>query len=160
MKADLLQFKASKVGTLLDEGNIEVQAKISPLELQRAKYIREMKLSKNRENETMAKLDDFTSKIRSKEVRGDANSWMNNKLKFHIDSQKAYDVNAAAKYLEKQGTGANFDNFKTGGKYAGAYENVKKMDLGEDVIQGINLEEIVSMNELLQMAHQVHEKKE
>jgi hypothetical protein len=35
----LLSFKASKVGTLLDETNLEVQAKISPLDLQRQKFI-------------------------------------------------------------------------------------------------------------------------
>lgn len=45
-----------------------------------------MKLSKNRENETLSKLEDFTNKIRSKDIRSDSNSWMNNKLKFHIDS--------------------------------------------------------------------------
>lgn len=32
------------------------------------------------------------------------------------------------------------------------------MDLGDDVIQGINLEEVISMNELLQMAEKVHTK--
>jgi sialic acid synthase SpsE len=35
LKADLLQFKKSKVGTLLDEQNLEVQARVSALELQR-----------------------------------------------------------------------------------------------------------------------------
>ena len=53
-------------------------------------------MTKNRENETLAKLNDFTSKLKSKEVRTDDANWMNNKLKFHIDSAKAYDVNRAA----------------------------------------------------------------
>ena len=57
-------------------------------------------MTKNRENETLAKLNDFTSKLKSKEVRTDDANWMNNKLKFHIDSAKAYDVNRAANQAE------------------------------------------------------------
>lgn len=33
LRADLLQFKQTKVGTLLDESNLDVQARISPLDL-------------------------------------------------------------------------------------------------------------------------------
>ncbi len=45
-----------------------------------------MKMTKNRENETLAKLGDFQSKLRSKEVKHDEENWMNSKLRFHIDS--------------------------------------------------------------------------
>jgi len=50
----------------------------------------------------------------------------------------------------------NFENFVTGGdpnkKYSQAYSTVKKPDLGDEVIHGMNLEEVVSMNELLELA--------
>ncbi len=55
-------------------------------------------MTKGRENETLARLKDFQSKIKSKEVLHDEENWMNNKLKFHIDSQRAYDVNKALQY--------------------------------------------------------------
>ena len=116
----------------------------------------QMKNSQNRQNETIHKLKDFSSKLKSKNVKSDNQSWMNNKLKFHIDSQRAYDVNQASANLNKVGTGANFENFLTGGdinkKYANAYSTVKRPDLGEDVVQGMNIEDVVSMNELISLA--------
>lgn len=111
------------MGTLLDEQNLDVQVKISPLELQRQKYILQMKMNKNRENETLSKLQDFRYKLRA-EAKTDTN-WMSNKLKFHIDSQRAYDVNKAQSYAEKQGTGAKFEDYLVGGdqnkKFSAAY---------------------------------------
>jgi hypothetical protein len=107
-------------------------------------------MTKGRENETLARLREFSSKIKSKEVLQDEENWMNNKLKFHIDSQRAYDVgNKAAPNRD------NFEKFVTGGdeskKYSNAYSNVKRPDLGEDIVQSMNIEEIVSMQELLDM---------
>ena len=51
----------------------------------------------------------------------------------------------------------NFEKYAMGGghenrKYDGAYANVKKPDLGSDVAHGMNIDEIVSMNELLELA--------
>ena len=57
-----------------------------------------MKNTKRRENETLSKLNDFTSKLRSKEVKTDESSWMNNKLTFQIDSAKAYAAEKASTY--------------------------------------------------------------
>ncbi len=53
---------------------------------------------------------------------------MNNQLRFHIDSQKAYDVNKTSEQMRQD----NFEAFVTGGvgKYANAYANVKRPDLG------------------------------
>jgi hypothetical protein len=45
-----------------------------------------MKMTKNRENETLSRLNEFRCKMKSKEVKEDEENWMNNKLKFHIDS--------------------------------------------------------------------------
>lgn len=59
LRADLLSFKATKVGTLLDESNLEVVARVSPLDLQRQKFLNQSRMTKGRENETLARLRDF-----------------------------------------------------------------------------------------------------
>ena len=160
LRADLLQFKQNKVGTLLDEGNLDVQARISALALQRQLYINQMKNTKNRENETLARLKQFQNKIRTakKEARDsdddEEGKWMRTKLRFHVDSQRAYDVDKAQQYSEK--AGGKFEDFLAGGdankKYANAYTNVKRPDLGDDMIQGMNVDEVVSMKELIDLA--------
>jgi len=117
--------------------------------LQRQKFLNQTKLTKGRENETLSRLRDFSQKLKSKDVKQDDENWMNNSLRFHIDSQRAYDVNKASTLANQD----RFEAFLTGGnenrKYANAYANVKRPDLGEDVVQGMNMEEIVSMQELI-----------
>ncbi len=156
LKADLLQFKAVKTGTLLDEANLDVQTRLTPLDIQRQKFINQSKMTKGRENETLARLKEFQSKIKKSKARTEdeeeEENWMANRLKFHIDSQRAYDVNKAT----EQAAASNFENFLTGGnenkKYANAYAQVKRPDLGEDVVQNMKIEEIVSMRELIELA--------
>ena len=115
-----------------------------------------MKMTKNRENETLSKLNDFKSKLNSHQVKQDEDNWMNNQLRFHVDSQRAFDVNKAQAYQQAQSSGFNFEKFAFGGseakKYENAYATVKKPDLGDDVVQGVNLDEIVSMHELIDIA--------
>ena len=41
----------------------------------------------------MEKLNLFKKKINSEELKDDREAWMNNKLKFHIDSARAYSLN-------------------------------------------------------------------
>jgi hypothetical protein len=53
---------------------------------------------------------------------------MNNKLKFHIDSQRAYDVG------KTQNVPTGFQSFIGGDKYAQAYSEVKRPDLGADIV--------------------------
>lgn len=55
-----MRFKQDKIGSNLDDQNIENMQKFTPLQIQRQKFINQMKNSKLRENETLAKLDDFT----------------------------------------------------------------------------------------------------
>ena len=82
-----MQFKQNKVGTLLDETNLEVQTKISALDLQRQKFMNQMKHTKTRENETLSKLRDFQAKVKqAKQSTDEDGEWLRNKLKFHIDS--------------------------------------------------------------------------
>ena len=63
LRASLLTFKKDRMGTNLDESNIEVQAKYSALQIQRQKFLNSMKNTKHRENETMARFNDFVSKL-------------------------------------------------------------------------------------------------
>ena len=65
LRADELQFKKVRVGTLLDEGNFEVQTKISPLDLQRQKFINASKNTRDRENATLSRLRDFQNKVKA-----------------------------------------------------------------------------------------------
>ena len=46
---------------MLDEANPVVQASITPLALQRQKFINNMRNTKSRENETMAKYNEFAN---------------------------------------------------------------------------------------------------
>ena len=86
------------------------------------------------------------------DAKKDQSSWLNHTLKFHIDSAKAFDINRKA---EERGA-SGFENFVTGGdlrkKYAHAYEDVKAPDLGADVEMQKGIEDIVSMQELINLA--------
>jgi hypothetical protein len=110
-------------------------------------------MTKGRENETLSRLRDFKGKLKSENITADEENWMNNSLRFHIDSQRAYQVNRAQEYQQREG----YENFITGGnenkKYANAYANVKRPDLGDDVVHSMNLEELVSMQELIELAN-------
>ena len=45
-----------------------------------------MKNTKHRENETMAKFNDFMSKLKTKESRKETAGWMTSQVKFHVSS--------------------------------------------------------------------------
>jgi len=70
----------------------------------------------------MAKFNDFVGKInKSKSTDKDtkalstAQQWMAKPLKFHVDSEKAYNVQKAKEYEQTLGTGKNFEQFVTKG---------------------------------------------
>ena len=65
LRASLMTFKEDKMGTNLDENNISVQEKFSALQLQRQKFLNSMRNTKARENETMAKFNNFMSKLKT-----------------------------------------------------------------------------------------------
>ena len=74
---------------MLDETNLDVQTKVSALDLQRQKYLRSKKMTKSRENDTLAKLKSFTKKINSAKsgtTQGKNQEWLGREVKFHIDS--------------------------------------------------------------------------
>jgi hypothetical protein len=66
LKADLMKFKREdeKLGSNLDETNLDVQVRFTPLALQRQRFLNQMKNTKHRENETMAKFNDFVGKLK------------------------------------------------------------------------------------------------
>lgn len=66
---------------------------MSAIDLQRQKYLRAKKMTKNRENATLGKLNSFISTIsaaRSGKTQQKNQEWLGKKVKFHIDSQNAY----------------------------------------------------------------------
>lgn len=72
-------------------------------------------MTKNRENDTLAKLKSFTKKINGAKSGKDPaknQEWLGREVKFHIDSQKAYNVTKAAEYGKTIGTGVNFEKYK------------------------------------------------
>ena len=74
-----------------------------------------MKNTKNRENETMSKFNDFLSKINKSKNSANDTTWLSKPLKFHIDSEKAYNVQKAKEYESSVGTGKNYEDFLTKG---------------------------------------------
>ena len=74
-----------------------------------------MKNTKHRENETMAKFNDFISKIKTKGDRKETAAWMQKQVKFHVSSDQAYNVDKAIAYGQTIGTGKNFEEFVTKG---------------------------------------------
>lgn len=94
MRFDSLQFKQEKTGTYnITTKKAEEQEKtlLTAVELKRYKF---MKLNGGRhsQEEVLGKLAAFQNKLRSKDTKEDTGSWMNSKLKFHIDSAKAYSL--------------------------------------------------------------------
>jgi hypothetical protein len=57
-----------------------------------------MKNSKQRENETLAKLQDFTQKLKSQEE-----GWTAHQVIFHVDSERAYQVDRINKASKGEG---------------------------------------------------------
>jgi len=86
---DLIKFKKFKVGSAPDE-SIDISKPLSMLEMQRLPFAKNRGKIKRREKDTLQKLEQFKSLLKSKEVKDDEENWMNNKLKFHIDSERAY----------------------------------------------------------------------
>lgn len=74
----------------IEEHNLDEEEdnKLTPLQKLNQEYIAN-KRGRAPEIETISKLNKFKDKLKQK----NENSWMTNKLKFHVDSQKAYNIN-------------------------------------------------------------------
>lgn len=95
----LLTYKKNPTGTNNPEVRQEVQNEeklLSPLELRRYKFYQYKKKTKGREDDTLSKLNSFLSHIKSHkkppetQTEEDKTYWFNNRLKFSIDSSRAY----------------------------------------------------------------------
>eukprot|EP00828_Plagiopyla_frontata_P024850 TRINITY_DN3174_c0_g1_i6.p2 TRINITY_DN3174_c0_g1~~TRINITY_DN3174_c0_g1_i6.p2 ORF type:complete len:224 (-),score=71.00 TRINITY_DN3174_c0_g1_i6:52-723(-) len=87
-----LEFKKEKKGTLnaeLQQQKVEEKKLLTNVELKRLKYLQKKKIQVH-ENDLMEKLEKFRKKLNSQEVMQNDDNWMNNKLRFHIDSSNAY----------------------------------------------------------------------
>ena len=69
--------------------NKEEKKLLSNLELQRLKYIQNKK-TRIHEEQILDKLNEFRGRLNSNVVNEDPDNWMNNKLRFQIDSTRAY----------------------------------------------------------------------
>jgi peptidyl-prolyl cis-trans isomerase SDCCAG10 len=87
-----------------EESRLKEEIKLyTPLQKYREKYLNKKK-SKMGGRETIEMLLQFKEKMKSNE--GNEDNWMSNKLKFHVDSQKAYSIN---ENISKQNTNADID---------------------------------------------------
>ena len=87
-----MQFRKEKLGTQNPNEitrKTEEKKLLSNLELQRMKYIQNKK-TKIHEEEVLEKLNEFRNRLNSQNVQEDPENWMNNKLRFQIDSTRAY----------------------------------------------------------------------
>ena len=92
MRFDSLQFKSEKLGSLnADRREEEKEEKklLTAVELKRYKFLKENQ-GKRDPDSTLSKLEAFRSKLKSDSLKQTPYHWMNAKLKFHIDSAKAY----------------------------------------------------------------------
>ncbi len=94
LKLDLIKFKKVKVGTGVDD-TMDISKPLSMLEMQRLPFSKIRGKNRKREQNTMQRLDEFLKRMRSKDVHEDEENWMNNKLKFQIDSERAYGLQKA-----------------------------------------------------------------
>jgi len=85
-----LLIKRNPTGTnnpYIQEEIKQEETLLSPLELRRFKYNQHRKKTKGREAQTLQKLDSFIQNLKSNQTQ---KKWFNNKLKFSVDSSRAY----------------------------------------------------------------------
>ena len=106
LKKNLLKLKKNPLGT--NNPKVQQETKheetfLSPLEKLRYNYYQYSKKTKGKEKETLNKLNEFVYKIRGQSVQ--KNEWFLNKLKFSVDSARAYAFNKdlPAKNLKNDG---------------------------------------------------------
>ena len=93
LKLEILKIKKRKHDPE-EETRLKEELKLyTPLQKNREKYLNKKK-GRMGGRETLMKLQSFKEKLKVTEL--DADNWKSNKLKFHVDSQKAYSINEKA----------------------------------------------------------------
>jgi hypothetical protein len=107
LKLEVIKFKKDKIGTGTDD-TLDISKPLTPLEMHRLPFTQFKGKNRKREMATLSRLEEFKQRLRSQDLKSDEEHWMNNKLKFHIDSerayglQKVYDIAASQTQLAKQ----------------------------------------------------------
>ena len=98
-KNEILQLKKEIISikrkTMVDSNEHEFDKeeenhKLTPLQQYQSKFLH-LKKGRSSGKEAIEKVMKFKDKL--KNVKSESENWMNNKLKFHVDSQKAYAIN-------------------------------------------------------------------
>lgn len=90
LRKEILKIKKRKEDPEEDIRLKEELKLYTPLQKYREKYLNKKK-QKMAGRETIEKLQKFKEKIKT--VDEDEDNWMSNRLKFHVDSQRAYAIN-------------------------------------------------------------------
>jgi peptidyl-prolyl cis-trans isomerase SDCCAG10 len=99
LKKQICQIKKKNNKIDKEDSEEEIEKKLTPLQKLNAQYLN-IKRGRNLIQDKIEKLNIFKNKLKNK----DEESWMTNKLKFQIDSQKAYSINE-----QKQKQMMNYD---------------------------------------------------
>jgi len=103
LRKEILKIKKRKEDPE-EETRLKEELKLyTPLQKYREKYLTKKK-QRMAGRETSEKLQMFKEKLKSAE--GDEDNWLSNKLKFHVDSQRAYAIN---ENIAKQNTNSGVD---------------------------------------------------
>ena len=101
IKMEMLRFKREEAGMkTLEERVKEKQGnrQLGLLDLKRYKYLKEKR--KLGDEETLKKMQDFKNRVMEKK-QGKKYHWMKNKLKFHVDSDAAFQLQEKKEIAEK-----------------------------------------------------------
>ena len=79
-----MRFKHEKVGSSIEP--VEEHPAYTPLQLRRQQFLNDMRQNKGRENETLANLASFQTKLK----KGTESAWMRQQVNFAVDSEKAF----------------------------------------------------------------------
>jgi peptidyl-prolyl cis-trans isomerase SDCCAG10 len=145
LKSNLLMLKKKPMGS----NNLSMKAEekqeetfLSPLQKLKYNFYQYNKKTKGREQETLSKLDNFVGKLKTDDEK---QSWFANKLKFSIDSTRAFAFN---KDLPSKPPASDDDD------YAPIADPKKRLKRFEDESEDIKgLKQVLSYENLMKISH-------
>ena len=139
LKKEILKIKQRKDPD--EELRIQEELKLyTPLQKMREKYLTKKK-PRLAGRETIEKLQKFKDKIKQSE--GVEDNWMNNKLKFHVDSQKAYAIN---EQVTKLNNNLDFDAIEI---IDPRKRQLKRNEIENENSQTLNMDKIFNVDDLI-----------
>eukprot|EP01016_Furgasonia_blochmanni_P035399 TRINITY_DN3920_c0_g1_i2.p1 TRINITY_DN3920_c0_g1~~TRINITY_DN3920_c0_g1_i2.p1 ORF type:complete len:447 (+),score=137.54 TRINITY_DN3920_c0_g1_i2:658-1998(+) len=147
LRVEFLKFKRDDLGTYnerrMEDEKQEVKL-LSALEKTRLRYLQNKK-TKMHEDEVLAKLNQFRKKLNSNDVLQDKEQWMNNKLKFHIDSARAYSHQQNKERVEERER--EVDDLMTIDPLRGKAKQPQDEEEGSQV----KLDQVIKVDDLIKM---------